>query len=341
MCAALDTVRPHCIRFFVLVSNIGVIDRAPSLMLIAKRYINQRYISKVVDAYHPSNIRFVKVEFENAELNLVARNNGGQHVIVKLPTFAVHDFYTVGSFYPTIASPQQRSLGGGEGDPLLRIEVDTKPLREEGGGEEEMGPEVTLKIMPVYLVYNGRLIQSLVEFFVPPTLLNLDALGEIAAAEMNKLAVKARGALEDDVLRGGGQSGRRPPLIHVDAAAPTVIVAEDVLEEDTLVLLVNLGHIGVNTTLKRPNGGGQEKESGSAGGSSADGSAGGGAGGGEGGILSTTRRFDWGVSESQAAMGYDGYDLGVTGKHHDVTNTRMGGVLDGGGNNTLHLRTDT
>ena len=108
----------------------------------------------------------------------------------------------------------------------------------------------------MYLVYNGRLIQSLVEFFVPPAALNLDALGEIAAAEMNKLAVKARGALEDDVLRGGGQSGRRPPLIHVDAAAPTVILAEDVLEEDTLVLLVNLGHIGVNTTLKRPNGGG-------------------------------------------------------------------------------------
>jgi hypothetical protein len=313
------------VSILVLVSNTGVTDRAPSLMLIATRYIHQRYVSKVVDAYQPSNIRFVKVEFENAELHLVARNNGGQHVVVKLPTFAVHDFYTVGSLYPTIASPQQCSLGGGGEDPLLRIEVDTKPLREEGGGEEEMGPEVTLKIMPVYLVYNGRLIQSLVEFFVPPAVLNLDALGEIAAAEMNKLAVKARGALEDDVLRGGGQSGRRPPLIHVDAAAPTVILAEDVLEEDTLVLLVNLGHIGVNTTLKRPNGGRQEGESGSAE-SSADGSAGGGAGGGEGGILSTTRRFDWGVSESQAAMGYDGYDLGVTGKNHDVTKYTYWGV---------------
>ncbi|KAJ3340069.1 hypothetical protein HDU93_007411 [Gonapodya sp. JEL0774] len=117
-------------------------------------------------------------------------------------------------------------------------------------GEFEQNPldvdaDVTLKlkVLPLEIVYSPYLVTALIAFFKPPAseYEAADLLRTYAEDTVQSLAVSTRAGLEYAVLQ------QKSMLMVLDLKAPIIIVPESVTEQDTTVVVVDMGHLLVES----------------------------------------------------------------------------------------------
>lgn len=170
---------------------------------------------------------------------------------VSLGGLRVNDGTTPDSLYPEIVrvkdapltSKRKRlsllDLEKTDDLPFFQFEVEQHPL--ERGGDVA----VTSSLKPLEVVWNPNFVVGVVDFFRPPQrhMDSINALMESAGATVEGLREQTRAGLEFALEE------HKTINATLDLQAPLVIVPVSVISEDSTCLIVDAGHIHVNSEL--------------------------------------------------------------------------------------------
>ncbi|KAJ4155145.1 hypothetical protein LMH87_000404 [Akanthomyces muscarius] len=170
---------------------------------------------------------------------------------VSLGGLRVNDGTTADSLYPEIVrvkdapSTERRKrlslleLEASEDEPFFSFEVEKNPLEREGD------IAVVGKLKPLEIVWNPNFVVGIVEFFRPPErhLESITALMESAGATVEGLREQTRAGLEFALEE------HKTINAELDLQAPLIIVPVSITTQDSTCLIVDAGHIHVNSEL--------------------------------------------------------------------------------------------
>ncbi|KAJ3494408.1 hypothetical protein NLG97_g4098 [Lecanicillium saksenae] len=170
---------------------------------------------------------------------------------VSLGGLRVNDGTTVDSLYPEIVrvkdAPSKRGrkrlslleLEATEDEPFFSFEVEKNPLEREGD------IAVVGKLKPLEIVWNPNFVVGIVDFFRPPErhLESITALMESAGATVEGLREQTRAGLEFALEE------HKTINAELDLQAPLIIVPVSITTQDSTCLIVDAGHIHVNSEL--------------------------------------------------------------------------------------------
>lgn len=170
---------------------------------------------------------------------------------VSLGGLRVNDGTTADSLYPEIVrvkdapSTERRKrlslleLEASEDEPFFSFEVEKNPLEREGD------IAVVGKLKPLEIVWNPNFVVGIVDFFRPPErhLESITALMESAGATVEGLREQTRAGLEFALEE------HKTINAELDLQAPLIIVPVSITTKDSTCLIVDAGHIHVNSEL--------------------------------------------------------------------------------------------
>jgi vacuolar protein sorting-associated protein 13A/C len=180
---------------------------------------------------------------------------------IKLGGLRVYDGTTEGTLFPQIvkvkdkeAVPKQtrevvdvsddqelseKAQDMDEDDSLFHLVVEQNPL------DESADSEINLKLKAVEVIYNPQFVVEVVRFFKPPErhMESIGALMETAGATVEGLRQQTRAGLEFALQE------HKTVNAHLDIQAPLIIVPESVTKESTLCLILDAGHVALNSEL--------------------------------------------------------------------------------------------
>ncbi|ATY65465.1 vacuolar sorting-associated vps13 [Cordyceps militaris] len=170
---------------------------------------------------------------------------------VSLGGLRVNDGTTADSLYPEIVrvkdapSRERRKrlslieLEASEEEPFFSFEVEKNPLEKEGD------IAVVGKLKPLEIVWNPNVVVGVVDFFRPPErhLESITALMESAGATVEGLREQTRAGLEFALEE------HKTINAELDLQAPLIIVPVSITTDDSTCLIVDAGHIHVNSEL--------------------------------------------------------------------------------------------
>ncbi|XWX01808.1 hypothetical protein V2A60_009837 [Cordyceps javanica] len=170
---------------------------------------------------------------------------------VSLGGLRVNDGTTADSLYPEIVrvkdapSTERRKrlsfleLESLEDEPFFSFEVEKNPLEREGD------IAVVGKLKPLEIVWNPNVVIGIVDFFRPPErhLESITALMESAGATVEGLREQTRAGLEFALEE------HKTINAELDLQAPLIIVPVSITTPDSTCLIVDAGHIHVNSEL--------------------------------------------------------------------------------------------
>ena len=174
----------------------------------------------------------------------------------------VYDGTTEGSLFPQIVkvkdkeavpkkSADEEDLDDVEGelkaptepesaeDPLFHLVVEQNPL--DGSADSS----VKMKLKSIEVIYNPKFIVEIAKFFKPPErhMESIGALLETAGATVEGIRQQTRAGLEFALQE------HKTVNADLDIQAPLIIVPESVTTESTLCLIVDAGHVSLNSKL--------------------------------------------------------------------------------------------
>ncbi|KAJ2973574.1 hypothetical protein NQ176_g6529 [Zarea fungicola] len=170
---------------------------------------------------------------------------------VSLGGLRVNDGTTPDSLYPEIVrvkdapSTKRRKrlslleLEKSEEEPFFSFEVEKNPLEREGD------IAVVGKLKPLEIVWNPNFVVGIVDFFRPPErhMESITALMESAGATVEGLREQTRAGLEFALEE------HKTVNAELDLQAPLIIVPVSITTHDSTCLIIDAGHIHVNSEL--------------------------------------------------------------------------------------------
>lgn len=171
---------------------------------------------------------------------------------VSLGGLRVNDGTTPESLFPQIVrvkdapeTPKTKLLlKGGEEledalDPFFQFQVETNPLNDAGD------VAVTGKLKPLEIIWNPHFLVGIIQFFKPPErhMESIGALMESAGATVEGLRQQTRAGLEFALEE------HKTINAKLDLQAPLIIVPENITSKKTTCLILDAGHVSVNSEL--------------------------------------------------------------------------------------------
>jgi vacuolar protein sorting-associated protein 13A/C len=171
---------------------------------------------------------------------------------VSLAGLRVNDGTTPESLFPQIVrvkdapdTPHPKITLDDEGDledlvdPFFNFQVEKNPL--DGQGDIA----VTGKLKPLEIIWNPHFLVGIIQFFKPPErhMESIGALMETAGATVESLRQQTRAGLEFALEE------HKTINAKLDLQAPLIIIPESITSKNTICLIVDAGHISVNSQL--------------------------------------------------------------------------------------------
>ncbi|KAJ8058074.1 hypothetical protein OCU04_012933 [Sclerotinia nivalis] len=172
---------------------------------------------------------------------------------ISLGGLRVNDGTTPESLFPQIVrvkdapeTPKAKLLLDGDEDesndtpdPFFQFQVETNPLNDAGD------VAVTGKLKPLEIIWNPHFLVGIIQFFKPPErhMESIGALMESAGATVEGLRQQTRAGLEFALEE------HKTINAKLDLQAPLIIVPENITSRKTTCLILDAGHISVNSEL--------------------------------------------------------------------------------------------
>ncbi|KUJ15268.1 putative vacuolar protein sorting-associated protein 13 [Mollisia scopiformis] len=124
-------------------------------------------------------------------------------------------------------------------DPFFNFQLEKNPL--DGQGDIA----VTGKLKPLEIIWNPHFLVGVIQFFKPPErhMESIGALMETAGATVESLRQQTRAGLEFALEE------HKTINAKLDLQAPLIIVPESITTKNTICLILDAGHISVNSQL--------------------------------------------------------------------------------------------
>ena len=124
-------------------------------------------------------------------------------------------------------------------DRLFHLQLEQNPL------ESDADTAVNVKLKSIEVIYNPRFLVEIVKFFEPPErhMESIGALLDTAGATVEEIRQQTRAGLEFAL------EAHKKVDTHFDISAPLFIVPESITRESSLCLILDAGHISVNSEL--------------------------------------------------------------------------------------------
>lgn len=124
-------------------------------------------------------------------------------------------------------------------DSLFHLQLEKNPL------DSDADTAIKLKLKSIEVIYNPRFIVEIVKFFQPPErhMESIGALLDTAGATVEEIRQQTRAGLEFALEE------HKKVDVHFDIQAPLIIVPESITEKSSLCLILDAGHVSVNSEL--------------------------------------------------------------------------------------------
>ena len=124
-------------------------------------------------------------------------------------------------------------------DELFHLVVEQNPL------DESADSAINMKLKSIEIIFNPKFIVEVARFFKPPErhMESIGALMETAGATVEGLRQQTRAGLEFALQE------HKTVNAQLDIQAPLIIVPESVTRESTLCLILDAGHVALNSKL--------------------------------------------------------------------------------------------
>ncbi|KAJ3551176.1 hypothetical protein NM688_g4862 [Phlebia brevispora] len=168
---------------------------------------------------------------------------------LSLNGFEVHDGTTRNTLYPLIVQVQDREprvetqevkIGVPEPvDPFLFLQFENNPL------DERADSALTVRMRNMDIIYHKGYVEAIYQFFKPPSsqLESVEALLDAAGQTLEGLRNETRAGLEYALQT------HKTIDIQMDLNAPVIIIPEDITSKTGTVLVVDAGHISIESRL--------------------------------------------------------------------------------------------
>lgn len=211
---------------------------------------------------HGKANEIMKLVFDEFRANALQRPDSF-FVDVGLGGLRVYDGTTEGSLFPQIVrvkdSPTTDTSDGGphitdndelpteesevdgteDEESLFRLQLEKDPL------ESDADSIVKVKLRSIEVIYNPKFLVEVVKFFEPPErhMESIGALLDSAGATVEEIRQQTRAGLEFALEE------HKKVDAQFDLNAPLIIVPESITQESSLCLILDAGHISVNSEL--------------------------------------------------------------------------------------------
>lgn len=182
---------------------------------------------------------------------------------ISLGGLRVYDGTTEGSLFPQIVKVKDR-----EAEPKVSAKADDEdkgeqvikgPIGEKNDDDDELfhlifennpldesaDSAISMKLKSIEVIYNPKFVVEIARFFKPPErhMESIGALMETAGATVEGLRQQTRAGLEFALQE------HKTINAKLDIQAPLIIVPESVTHESTLCLILDAGHVALNSEL--------------------------------------------------------------------------------------------
>ncbi|KAL2005808.1 hypothetical protein VTN00DRAFT_10301 [Thermoascus crustaceus] len=177
---------------------------------------------------------------------------------VDLGGLRVYDGTTEGSLFPqivrvkdSVSSPkiedsQDQELASESSadeneaeDSLFHLQLEKNPLNSDADSA------INLKLKSIEVIYNPKFLVEVVKFFKPPErhMESIGALLDTAGATVEEIRQQTRAGLQFALEE------HKTVDAHFDIQAPLIIVPESITRESSMCLILDAGHVSVNSEL--------------------------------------------------------------------------------------------
>jgi vacuolar protein sorting-associated protein 13A/C len=201
---------------------------------------------------HDKVIEVISLYFDSFQAKFLQRPESFM-ADVSLGGLRVNDGTTPNSLFPQIVrvkdapeTPAPRLLLDGENhtedktiDPFFQFQFEKNPL----DGASDLA--LTGKLKPLEIIWNPHFLVGIIQFFKPPErhMESIGALMESAGATVEGLRQQTRAGLEFALEEHKTLNAK------LDLQAPLIIIPESITTKSTICLILDAGHISVNSEL--------------------------------------------------------------------------------------------
>ncbi|KAH7149038.1 hypothetical protein B0J13DRAFT_620943 [Dactylonectria estremocensis] len=199
---------------------------------------------------HGNNMDLLSLHFDVFKAKALQRKDS-LLANVSLGGLRVNDGTTPDSVYPEIVRVKDApdtnkrkrlslaELEKTEDDPFFQFEVEQNPIEREGD------IAITSTMKPLEVIWNPNFVVGIADFFRPPErhMESINALMETAGATVEGLREQTRAGLEFALEE------HKTINAELDLQAPLIIVPVSITTADSTCLIVDAGHIHVNSQL--------------------------------------------------------------------------------------------
>lgn len=207
---------------------------------------------------HGKAVEILSMMFDNFQAKALQRPDSFL-ADVSLGGLRINDGTTEGSLFPQIVNVQdmtseavnksiekvsesaedRKAKEKATADSLFHLVFEQNPL------DESADSAVTVKLKSIEVIYNPQFIVQIAKFFQPPErhMESIGALMETAGATVEGIRQQTRAGLEFALEE------HKTLNANLDIQAPLIIIPESITSESTLCLVVDAGHVSLNSEL--------------------------------------------------------------------------------------------
>ncbi|KAJ3515399.1 hypothetical protein NLJ89_g1777 [Agrocybe chaxingu] len=196
---------------------------------------------------HGTNTEVTSIVFDIFAAHFTQRHDNFE-TSLSLNGFRVFDGSTRNTLYPQIVHVKTDEIGDGrhsivtqeeESNPFFFIQFENKPL--DGRSDSAL----TVRMRHMEIIYHKGYVEAIYKFFKPPAsqLESVEALLNVASQTLEGLRRETRAGLEYALQT------HKTIDIQMDMNAPIIIIPEDVTTNHCKHLIVDAGHIAIESDL--------------------------------------------------------------------------------------------
>ncbi|KIP11945.1 hypothetical protein PHLGIDRAFT_21259 [Phlebiopsis gigantea 11061_1 CR5-6] len=194
---------------------------------------------------HGDNTEIISVQFDRFYADFIQRPDNFE-TSLSLTSFAIQDGTTKNTVYPRIVQVQDSEDGTystnnnvAPADPFFFLKFENNPL------DDSAGSALTVRMRNMEVVYHRGYIEAIYRFFKPPAsqLESVEALLYAAGETLEGIRRETRAGLEYAL------ETHKTVNVHMDLNAPIIIIPEDITSKDSKHLIVDAGHIAIESQL--------------------------------------------------------------------------------------------
>lgn len=190
----------------------------------------------------------ISIVFDVFQANVIQRSDNLE-ASVSLGGFGVFDGTTKNSLYPQIVQVKDTGSDAGDAhiqiegvepvqDPFLSVKFEHNPL------DERADNALTVRMRHMSIIYHKGYVEAVYKFFKPASQLeSVEALLSVASETLEGFRKETRAGLEYALQT------HKTIDIQMDMNAPVIIIPEDVTTHNCKHLIIDAGHIAIESDL--------------------------------------------------------------------------------------------